>query len=370
MRGAQQSLIRTLNDQLVCDLLNTHGAMSRIDLARHAQVSVPAILKMVARLQRIGVVTEAGSADTSRPGPRASLYRLADYGVITGVNVTDQRIEVSHRTLNGALIRQDQAPIRQDADLAGQLLATTVSPRPGLPQVITVAVAGTVDPRTGSVSQPPGHPGWAPGTAAVVGERSAALSVAVESRAHLLTEAERRTGAAAGRDDFLWVSFGSTIEAGLMLEGSLRRGAGGRAGRIRFAPVLSPGEGPHCHDAASAPAVARALGLEHDPSYAWLHSVLHRGKPADRDTVAACLGPVLLTMATILDPPLIVLAGDLFRIAGEPLLEAMARWLSANREFEPPELRLSTLGTDATLRGAWIRGWHALLGHALASENR
>lgn len=346
MRGAQQSLIRTLNDQLVCDLLNTHGAMSRIDLARHAQVSVPAILKMVTRLQRIGVVTGAGSADTSRPGPRASLYRLADYGVITGVNITEQRIEVSHCTLNGARIRQDQAPLRPDADLAGQLLATTVNPRPGLPQVITVAVAGTVDPRTGSVSQPPGHPGWAPGTAAIVGERSAALSVVVESRAHLLTEAEQRTGAAAGCDDFLWVGFGSTIEAGLMLEGSLRRGVGGRAGRIH------------------------ALVPEHDPSHAWLHNVLHRGQPADRDTVAACLGPVLLTMATILDPPLIVLAGDLFRIGGEPLLEAMARWLSSNRGFEPPELRLSTLGADATLRGASIRGWHALLGHALAPENR
>jgi glucokinase len=151
--------------------------------------------------------------------------------------------------------------------------------------------------------------------------------------------------AALGCRDLAYLSVGTGIAAGLLLDGRLRRGARGAAGEIGHLPV-DP-EGPACdcgqrgclEAVASGPALARDWPPGHGArsvSAALLDAAAagDGSAIAVRDQVAGHLADAVALLAQTVDPDMVVLGGGVAE-AGDPLLDAVIRALTERADRSP-----------------------------------
>lgn len=107
-----------------------------------------------------------------------------------------------------------------------------------------VSCGGPLDTKTGTVYAPPNLPAWEAVPLRDILATDLGLPVAVENDANATALAEHRWGAGRGCDDMAFLTMGTGIGAGLILNGQLYRGRGDLAGEIGHATVW-PG-GPLC----------------------------------------------------------------------------------------------------------------------------
>jgi len=123
-----------------------------------------------------------------------------------------------------------------------------------------VACGGPLDAAAGVILDPPNLPGWRKVAVAELLEREFGAKACLENDANAGALAEHRHGAGRGTRDFVFVTFGTGLGAGLILGGRLHRGVGGLAGEIGHVR-LAPG-GPLAYGKrGSAEAFASGAGL-------------------------------------------------------------------------------------------------------------
>jgi glucokinase len=140
------------------------------------------------------------------------------------------------------------APVLQQmADMVTRLLAETGAPRTALAHVV-IGVPGVVSPRTGLASLSPNLALPADRPLADLEADLIGCPVSVENDANLAAYAEATVGAGKGERSLAFISFGTGVGMGLVIEGELMRGEHGRAGEIGYLPV---GAEPHLRASAS-----------------------------------------------------------------------------------------------------------------------
>jgi predicted NBD/HSP70 family sugar kinase len=220
-------------------------------------------------------------------------------------------------------------------------------------------VPGSYDPRT-DVLHHVDVAGWA--RSGILAEIRARLglapgaTVAIENDVKLAAIAERHRGVATGTDSFCLFWLGSGVGLATDLGGTLLRGSRGGAGEIGYLPLCAghaPGWSRGANDlqdllggdavielAASsgikadtaAEAVATAAKGDHDQFFRQL---------ANRIAFA------LATVIAVLEPPLVVLAGEVAQAGGARLRDAVAEAIRSN----PP-----TTNTAASLAESQASG--------------
>ena len=141
-------------------------------------------------------------------------------------------------------------------------------------------------------------------------------------------------GAAAlnGEDDLVYLSIGTGLAAGLVLDGRLRRGEHGAAGEIGHVPVDPSGVLCQCgqrgclETIASGSALAAAWPSGAVPPAQALFAAAQSGDPdaiAARDRFAAGVASAVRVLALAVDPRTIVLGGGVAHL-GEPLRVVVA----------------------------------------------
>ncbi len=176
-------------------------------------------------------------------------------------------------------------------------------------------------------------PGWSrPG---LIDEIRAALrtDVGVDNDVNLAAVAERSRGIAGEAESFalLWLGeegLGLAIDLG----GTLLRGAKGGAGEIGYMPVGLPEAASNgssaavhdFHDLVSGTAI-RELARRHGIDAATGHEAVATAKehPAFLDELAVRIAVGLAAVVAVLDPSLVVLAGEVGQAGGTPLEEAV-----------------------------------------------
>jgi predicted NBD/HSP70 family sugar kinase len=228
-------------------------------------------------------------------------------------------------------------------------LAMQVVAEAGLPIAgAAVALPGVVGP-DGVLERAPNLPRWVD---VAVGDelstRLGGLPVRAGNEADLAALAERWSG---GPADAIVVSGGIGVGAGILLDGALFHGAGGRAGEIGHV-VVDP-DGPDCHCGGRG-CLETVAGLEALLCAAGATDLdaLGAARPAAVRTVGRALGIALAGAVHLLDVPAVVLGGSYPR-CGPRLLDAVRAEL-ATRVFSRTavDVRFSTLGPGAALRGA------------------
>jgi predicted NBD/HSP70 family sugar kinase len=178
---------------------------------------------------------------------------------------------------------------------------------------------------------------------------------------------------------FAFVSVGTGIGMGLVLDGKLHRGAHGAAGEIAFLPLggesLELGDARRrgaLESAASAAAVVRAARRSGSRlrSARAVFTAAAAGDQQARQVVAGeaeIVAHALGAVVAVVDPELIVLGGGIGRAPG--FAEEVAGRLA---EFSPilPEVRPSALGEDAVVDGCIAVGNEQLWEDVLMSRIR
>ncbi len=236
---------------------------------------------------------------------------------------------------------------------------------------VGLAVPGPVDTETGRVVQPPIMPGWdgydiRGRLARAFTEHAngpAAVPVLVDNDANLMAYGEQRTGY-PDCSAFALVKVSTGIGAGVVVGGSIYRGVDGGAGDIghirvpQGADALCRCGSYGCLAAvASGGAVARRLAeagvrAASGSDVRDLLTAGHPGATALAREAGRAVGDVLATVVTLLNPGVLMIAGDL---AGTPFLTGVRELLyqrALPRSTAHLDVVTSKLGERAGLVGA------------------
>ena len=149
---------------------------------------------------------------------------------------------------------------------------------------------------------------------------SEALEVVVDNDANLCGVAEHRWGVGQGVDDQLYVKWATGLGAAVIMDGALRRGAGGAAGEFGHTPVRDADDVASC-DACGRPCLESKVGfgtLMSGVSFQDIQAAadddghsLYDEVCEKVDEAALVLGRELVPLVNALNPALIVIDGIL-----------------------------------------------------------
>ena len=372
--GGTPRLLRAHNERALLECLRGAGPSSRPDLARIAGLSKPTVSQALANLESVGLVRRVGPASPSL-GRTAMLYEVdPTAGYVVGIDIGRAWIRVAAADLSGEIVarrddrnraRSGSALVRSVAAVAHEVVEAAWLTWKQVAHTV-VGGPGVFDPDSDRLRHAPNVPGWSrPG---VMSELREALppTVALDNDANLAAVGERSYGSGRDARTFVYVSVGTGIGMGVIIDGELYRGAHGAAGEVGYLPLGEDGAGGTAgrearrrgilEEAASADAVVRTakrLGMEGATSAKRVFAAARGGDElalAAVDTEAQRLALVVGTVAAIVDPEFVLLGGgvgsniDLLR----PPLE---RRLGELTPLAPPVAE-GELGQDAIVLGA------------------
>ncbi|MFD6336886.1 ROK family protein [Streptomyces sp. NPDC060131] len=282
--GANLPVLRGHNAALVLDLLRTagEGGISRLELAERTGLTPQAVSKITARLRTEGMAAEAGRRASTGGKPRTVLRLVpsAAHAVglhldrdeltavlvdLAGTPVAVRRVPLdlgagAEQVIEAAAVQVDAVraeAVRADAARAatpgggavrgeaGRTRVDSVLPNagPGVgePLGVGVAMPGPLDHVTGVPRRVTGFPQW----------DGFPLRDALAARLQLPVVLDKDTNAAAlglalrgPGDSFVYLHLGTGLGAGLVLGGTLHRGA--RTGAGEFGHQVIQLDGPLC----------------------------------------------------------------------------------------------------------------------------
>ena len=391
--AASPGVMRRMNSALILDVIRGGGPLSRADIARATGLSKPTVNEVVELLLDGPYVEEAAADGSSertrrrRPGPRARLLRFrADVGHVLGIDVGAAKAVVEVADLSGRVLASERRPVSDKARaghaalLREVLAATRAALRAagvdsGSLRAAGVGTPGVVAPDSGRITLAPQLAGWEGLALGGELEREIGCPVAVDNETNLSLLAEAAGGVARGLRDVLYVQVGVGIGAAVLIGGELYRGAHGAAGEIGYLPADEEIDAPefgsgrfewaaggraYTRLGARAAATPRGGVLRElaggDPERVTAEHVFAGAAGGDAaattivEALAGRLGGGIATVATVLDPELVVLGGGVAN-AGPALLEPVRRHVRMHTPI-PPRVELSALGDESVAVGA------------------
>lgn len=190
----------------------------------------------------------------------------------------------------------------------------------------------------------------------------------VENDANLAALGEYRSGAARGVGTFVCLMIGTGIGMGIVVDGTLFRGAHGAAGEVGYLPYgwpaddsrVTPRQGmlEAAAAARSVVEVAAANGLTAARSAKDVFALARDGDERAVHAVhaeAERLAFVVASVSAVIDPELVVLGGGVGSANTDLLREPMERLLNRTTPLVP-RIAAAELGAGAVLAGAVATG--------------
>ena len=368
-------LLKDLNERTVLETIRAGAPISRAEISRRAGISKPTVSLALQSLLEAGIVREANDepggpsygAVFFEPVPEAALVLGFDLGArflrgaicdLAGNVRARQDVELPSGGAEPALeaVVSLRASLVDAAGLSGDLLDGIVV---GVPGVVTV------DRRIELAANVPGLEEL--DFAGELAGRSG-LPVTLENDINLAAVGEQWSGVARGVEDFVFISIGTGLGAGLVLRGELHRGHNGAAGELDYALGSLGAELDPCADAVVALAgelavdTRRTTGLAAPYDARKLFDAAREGDELARAVVAESAHRIAMHIAPIAgvaDVGLVVLGGGIGSngdLLLEPVRELLRTWLPY-----PPRVEVSSLGDGAVLMGALSVGLRAAL---------
>ena len=263
-----------------------------------------------------------------------------DNSRLLGIDIGGTKTALVIGTADGRILHREQFDsgasrgpdaMLADIDARAELLLQRHSGVSG----IGVSVGGPVDAEAGMVLGPPNLPGWDSVPLAAHLQNRFGIPSRIEHDAKACALAEWRYGAGRGTHDMVFLTLGTGLGAGLILNGRIVRGASNLAGEIghwRIAP-----DGPLIYGKAGSfegwssgaglPALARFLRPGRFDDLADAAELAERARSGDPEAesiiveAGGALGRGLALLVDLLAPEVIVL-GNLAHRLGENFIAA------------------------------------------------
>ncbi|MDP9887532.1 ROK family transcriptional regulator [Pseudarthrobacter enclensis] len=304
------------------ELIRAADGLSRQQLLSTTGMSRATLYERLDTLTRRGYIYEAEPLDSTGGRPSRKI-RFEDrgrvvlaitlgqtHGTVSIADTAGRQLRSFTKTLDvsdpaesvlGPLIREGQALLAQGKNET--LLG------------IGVSLPAPVEAGTGHVRHPTTLPGWAADSVVAAVNASWDLPLVVENDARAAGLGERRSDA----ETVVYVKVGTGIGCGIVVEGSILRGAHGAAGdigHIRMTP-----DGPLCRCGrrgclaaySSGRALSEKLSARGFKNMAAIRAAAGAGDPAvlgALESAAEVLGSALAATVTTLNPDRLVLGGE------------------------------------------------------------
>ncbi|WP_138752057.1 ROK family transcriptional regulator [Paenibacillus sinopodophylli] len=372
MQKGDSQYIRGLNDQFILDIIFRQGRISRAEVSRIAELSKPTVSTSVQRLMDKALIKEVGRGENAQ-GRKATMLEF-NYSAyfICGIELNDRLARIAFSRPDGSLLDYEELELNQmQPELFLQVLREKVEwmvSRHGADwskvPYVSVALPAVIVPESGEASLiVTDLAAYEHAFSRESLERTFPAHVLIENDVNLATMAEKSSGAAARNSHFVYLSIGSGVGAGLVMNGYLVRGLGGAAGEIGHMRLGREGRVEELLSSEGLLKLAAKQLMDNEqPSMLRGHTTLTTvrlfdaarfGDEAALSIIASyCeqLAMAIHNLTTILAPELIVLGGEIGQHADVliPVLEKLVDPLFPIR----PVLTGSALGETAVALGA------------------
>jgi predicted NBD/HSP70 family sugar kinase len=375
VEGARDAAhLRRLNlERVLAAAIAREGPFTRAELIEATGLSAPTVGSLATSLIRAGLLTDLGSGP-SRGGRRPGHMEFnRRHGFVAAIDLGPTRTRLAVADLRGELLLRRVVSTPEDKEPRALLNALAQETRellheadvpPSRLLAVGAGAPGAVDPASGTiVALTPNLPGWGHVPVAAILRTALDAPVVVENDVNLAVLGEHWKGAARQHDNCVFLSFGTGIGAGIMVNGHLHHGHHALAGEIGLMCM-----GPQfvnedfatrgCLETLAGLGALRARWRRSDDAADWLPDLFRAAAEGDRDAhtileeVSTFVGIAAANVSCVVDPSLVVLGGAL-GMQGEPLLRRV-RQIVGRIMPVPPAVVASDLEKDAPLWGCLL----------------
>ena len=312
--------------------------MTRAELAESTGLARSTVASRVDLLLRLGLITPYGGRSSTGGRPPSLLAVNTAARVVAAIDLGARHARAAIVDLSGTVLAQE----RQDLDIADgpvpvltwvtatieRLLLQTERPLGDLAG-IGIGLPGPVEHSTGRAINPPIMPGWDRFDVPQFVRGSFDVPVLIDNDVNIMALGEQDTQF-PDIDDLILIKVSTGIGAGIISDGSLRRGAQGAAGDLGHIAVDGAHQPCRCGNSgcleavAAGPAIAAALALR-GVEASGPADVVALVRAGDLDAAREVreagrhIGSVLAACVSMLNPSVIVIGGVVAE-AGEHLL--------------------------------------------------
>ena len=375
--GSGSWALRLRNGQAVFDEFMEAAPfpISRATLARRTGLSKPTVSALVSDLENAGVVSLISSKRSQgRIGRPAAPYALLpDAALVVGVDMGATKIIVGIADLLGQVLAEDRIETASHARAALEAVVDTTTrllkdlgDKEHFLESGCVGVPGVYRPSMDRVKMSPNLPGFSDLPIRAELSDRLGVPVTIENDVNLAAVAEAEAMDDRGGLDFVAISVGTGIGAGLVMDGNLYRGGQGAAGELGSVGISGAldheGHRLTLEDVASAPAIrkrfrqameaGRPSRLEGDAEVSELLLAASLGDDAASEALgiaAEATASAVAYLCWINDPARIVFGGG---VGSNPIFVDAVRAKLDHYLDETPELVASGLGNRAAFLGA------------------
>lgn len=369
-RPGTPRLLRAINDRSALELLLERGPLTRPQLGALTGLSKPTASQLLVRLEQRGLVEAVGEQEGGR-GPNARLYAVVpSCAYVVGVNAGPAGLRAEVSDIAGTVVGAASV----DAPTDGPRSAGSADPvslvhdavasatadagfSPDRLRRIVIGTPGLVDPATGDIRFAWDLPSWHQGLLAAL-RNDLNVPVAFENDVNLAAVAEWHAG--VGSDDFALIWIGRGLGLAVVLGGHVLRGANGAAGEIGYLPVAGAAVArirpeskvyPGGFQSLVSASAVRELGAKHGVDAATAEDVLLAGNDEVLGELADRIALGVAAVCAVVDPGVVVLAGEVGRAGGAALASRVAEAVT-KISLPPCDVRVSAVDGDPVLRGA------------------
>lgn len=378
-------LLKDLNQRTVLETIRASAPVSRAEISRMVGISKPTVSLAILSLLDAGLVREAAEGPDGPSYGAVFFEPVPEAALVLGFDLGARFLRGAICDLRGEIrARHDVEVVGSDAE---NVLDVIASLRARLVQAaglsdelidsVVVGVPGVVDAESGRIDLATSVPGLEGVTFRSALSDRLDLPVTLENDVNLAALGEHWQGVARGVDDFVFLSVGTGMGAGLVLHGELHRGYHGAAGEVDFALIGLAQDVDPCAGAISAytarlvaergaettlrqPFDARAIFAAARAGDALAHEVV--------EEVARRIALHVVPIAAVTDVSLAVLGGGLGAngdLLLRPVRELLRSWIPY-----PPQVDVSSLGEAAVLTGALAIGLRTALDNVFVERPR
>ena len=364
-------LLRALNDRAALELLLTRGPLTRAQLGEMTGLSKVTASQLVERLEERGLVRRVGEQAGGR-GPNAQLYAVTPGSAhVIGVDVGPDRVVAACADITGAIIGRVEQSTQDTNDPVGVVHSAVVqaAAQAGTDMAsvrrVVLGTPGLVDPKTGEISFAVDLPRWHRGLLDEL-RKDLSTPVVFGNDVNLAAVAEAHIGAAVGVGDFVLIWIGRGVGLASVIGGQLHHGSTGAAGEIGYLPVPGAdvprnaskrGVVKGAFQALAGADAVKAIGKKHGFRGADAADVVRAAVAAGPageavlDDLAGRLALGVAAVCVVLDPPLVVLAGEVSQAGGSALAERVEQEVAAIT-LVSPRVVISEVAVEPVLTGA------------------
>ncbi|MGO1972784.1 MAG: ROK family transcriptional regulator, partial [Propionibacteriaceae bacterium] len=248
--AADLSFMREVNTTAILQILRSHDRISVAEIASAAGLSRQAVSRSLTDLRAAGLVEmlppERFGGRSGRP---AQLVRFrAEAGYVLGAFIDPAQARVAVADLTGTIVHASVVALGKatdGADAVDELVAQVrvaiaeAGLTPAEVVAASVGVPGIVDPEAGVARLVASMPGLSGDVVVKALTDCLECTVYLDNDVKLATLGEQWRGVQRDEESLVVVHWGERIGAGILLDGSLYRGANNDAGDLGFLDLIA-----------------------------------------------------------------------------------------------------------------------------------